>query len=40
MQLGAANRVTYSANKVLYPVMWDRNSYACERIKGEHNPTS
>ena len=24
MQLGAANRVTYSANEVLYPVKWDR----------------
>ena len=24
MQLGAANRVTCSANEVLYPVKWDR----------------
>ena len=34
MQLGAANRVTRSAIEELYCL------YACERIKGEYNPTS
>ena len=38
MQLGAANRVTCSANEVLYPVKWDR--MLVKGSWGVHSPTS